>query len=150
MLSLTPDSDLAPLVGQSLGIGDWFIIDQARIDAFADLTGDDQWLHTDPVRAASGPYGATIAHGFLLLALLPILASSALAFAGFSAVVNYGLDRVRFPAAARVDSRLRDRLLLDSVDQAPSGTLLSLTHTVEVDGQDRPACVAQQLRLLTV
>ena len=149
MLIMNPESDLHSLVGTSLGVGDWFTIDQARIDAFAAVTDDHQWLHTDPERAADGPYGRTIAHGFLVLAILPALASSVLTISGYTSVVNYGLNRVRFPAPALVDSRVRDRLKLDSVEAAARGTLLTLTHTVEVEGQDRPACVAQQLRLLT-
>jgi len=149
MLTLTPETDLAALIGQQAGIGEWLTIDQARIDAFAEATGDHQWLHTDPQRAASGPYGATIAHGFLLLALLPKLASTAVDVVGFGAVVNYGLNRVRFPAPARVDARIRDRVSLDAVEDASGGTLLKITHTVHVQDQDRPACVAQQLRLLT-
>lgn len=149
MLTIDPQSDLTSMVGASLGTGEWLTIDQARIDAFAAATDDHQWLHTDPLRAATGPYGRTIAHGFLILALLPALASSALAITGYTSVVNYGLNRVRFPAPALVDSRVRDRLKLDSADAAPSGILLTLTHTVEVEGQDRPACVAQQIRLLT-
>ena len=148
MLTIDPQSDLAPLVGTTLSPGAWFTIDQARIDAFAAATVDDQWLHTDPVRAASGPYGRTIAHGFLVLALLPALAASALAISGFTSVINYGLNRVRFPAPAPVDSRVRDRIALDSAESAANGILLTLTHTIEVEGQDRPACVAQQIRLL--
>lgn len=149
MLTINPQSDLVSLVGTSLGTGDWFAIDQARIDAFAAATADHQWLHTDPARAAAGPYGRTVAHGFLVLALLPALASSILAVSGFTSVVNYGLNRVRFPAPAPVDSRVRDRVKLDSAETAPSGILLTLTHTIEVEDQDRPACVAQQIRLLT-
>jgi acyl dehydratase len=149
MLTIDPYSDLTPLVGRSIGTGEWLTIDQARINAFAAATDDDQWLHTDPAKAATGPYGRTIAHGFLVLALLPALASSALAITGFTSVINYGLNRVRFPAPALVDSRVRDRLKLDSIDAAPRGLLLTLTHTVEVEDQDRPACVAQQIRLLT-
>jgi acyl dehydratase len=149
MLTIDPQSDLSSLVGTSLGVGEWFMIDQARIDAFAAATADDQWLHTDPVRAADGPYGRTIAHGFLVLSLLPALASSVLEITGFTAVVNYGLNRVRFPAPAPVDSRVRDRIKLDAAEAAASGVLLTLTHTVEVQDQDRPACVAQQIRLLT-
>lgn len=149
MLTIDPQSELTSLVGTSLGLGDWFMIDQARIDAFAAATADDQWLHTDPVRAAGGPYGRTIAHGFLVLALLPALAASVLEIAGYTSVINYGLNRVRFPAPAPVDSRVRDRIKLDAAEAAPSGILLTLSHTVEVEDQDRPACVAQQIRLLT-
>jgi len=150
MLTIDPQTELTPLIGTSLGAGDWFTIDQTRIDAFAVATEDRQWLHTDPERAAAGPYGQTIAHGFLVLALLPALASSAVELSGFTSIVNYGLNRVRFPAAVRVGSQVRDLLRLDAAEVAPSGTLLTLTHTIEVDGQDRPGCVAQQLRLLTL
>jgi len=149
MLTIDPESDLTSLVGTSLGTGEWFLIDQARIDAFAEATADRQWLHTDPVKAARGPYGRTIAHGFLVLALLPALASSAFEISGFTSVVNYGLNRVRFPAPAPVDSRVRDMIKLDAAETAASGTLITLTHTVEVEDEDRPACVAQQIRLLT-
>jgi acyl dehydratase len=149
MLTIDPQTDLSSLVSAPLGLGEWFLIDQARIDAFAAATADDQWLHTDPVKAAGGPYGRTIAHGFLVLSLLPALASSAMEIAGFSSVVNYGLNRVRFPAPTPVDSRVRDRIKLDAAETRPSGILLTLTHTVEVEDQDRPACVAQQIRLLT-
>jgi acyl dehydratase len=148
MLTLTPQSDIEPLVGASLGEGGWFEISQERINAFAAASEDQQWLHTDPVRASRGPYGKTIAHGFLLLALLPALSSSVLSFEGYSSVVNYGLNRVRFPAPAVVGSRVRDRLRLDAAEAAPTGRLLTLTHTIEVEDQDRPACVAQQLRLV--
>jgi acyl dehydratase len=149
MLALTPDSDLASHVGRALGTSDWYEIEQARIDAFAEATGDHQWLHVDVARAAAGPYGSTIAHGFLLLALLPTMSATAVEIVGFGAAVNYGLNRVRFPAPARSGAVIRDVMTLDAVDEVSGGTLLTITHTIEVRGQDRPACVAQQLRLLT-
>jgi acyl dehydratase len=149
MITLTPSTDLTSLIGTPLGVGGWLTVDQELIDGFAAVTGDHQWLHTDPERARSGPYGATIAHGFLVLSLLPQLAADAVELSGFASVVNYGLDRVRFPAPVRAGSRIRDALSLDSVEETARGTLLRMTHTIEVEGQDRPGCVAQQLRLLT-
>lgn len=149
MITITSESDLSFLIGTTLGTGEWFTIDQERISAFAAATDDDQWLHTDPERAAAGPYGQTIAHGFMILSLLPSLSSSVLKFSGYRSVVNYGLNRVRFPAPTPVNSRIRDRLRLDSAEIAPNGLLMTVTHTIEVEDQDRPACVAQQLRLLT-
>jgi acyl dehydratase len=148
MITITPETDVAALIGRPPAYSEWFTIEQGRINEFAEVTGDRQWLHTDPERAATGPYGATIAHGFLLLALLPALAASAIAVEGYAGVVNYGLDRVRFPSAARVGSRIRDGVVVDSVAENRQGTLVTLTHTIEVDKQHKPACVAQQLRLL--
>lgn len=148
MQVITPATDLSPLLGTSLGTGEWLTIDQTMIDGFADLTGDHQWLHTEPERAARGPYGTTIAHGFLVLSLLPRLAGDAVEIAGFASVVNYGLDRVRFPAPVPSGARVRDVVTLDTAEQTPRGTLVRMTHTVEVEGQERPGCVAQQLRLL--
>jgi acyl dehydratase len=148
MITIAPETDITELIDKPAAYSDWLSIDQDRIDAFADITGDHQWLHTDPVRAAAGPYGATIAHGFMLLALLPALSATAMAITGYADVVNYGLDRVRFPAAVRSGSRIRDRLVVDAVTESRQGTLIVVTHTIEVDGQERPACVAQQLRLL--
>ncbi len=148
MQVITPATDLSPLLGTSLGTGEWLTIDQTMINGFADLTGDHQWLHTEPERAARGPYGTTIAHGFLVLSLLPRLAADAVEIAGFASVVNYGMDRVRFPAPVPSGSRVRDVVTLDTAEQTPRGTLVRMTHTVEVEGQERPGCVAQQLRLL--
>jgi acyl dehydratase len=148
MTEITPATDLAALVGQSIGTSDWFEIDQARIDAFAALTGDEQWLHVDRERAAAGPYGTTVAHGYLLLALLPMLAATAVTISGFDSVVNYGLDRVRFPAPALSGSRFRDHMTLDAADRTNTGILLKVTHSIELEGRDRPVCVAEQLRLL--
>ncbi len=138
-------SELQGLVGQEVGISDWFDITQARIDAFAETTEDRQWIHVDPQRAASGPYGATVAHGFLSLSLLPAMGASALAIEDVRMGINYGLDRVRFPAPVRVGSRVRGHFVLKSFEPLEGGAQIALTCTMEVEGQDKPACVAESL-----
>jgi acyl dehydratase len=148
MTTITSLSQADSLVGQELGVGDWVTIGQERIDAFAAATDDRQWLHTDAERAAAGPYGTTVAHGFLVLALLPALAASAFAADGFSSVVNYGLERVRFPAPVPSGGRVRDRVSLVAARADKGGLLLTVDHVVELEGASKPACVARQLRLL--
>ena len=135
-------SELQPLVGQEIGVSDWFEIDQARIDRFAEATGDDQWIHVDPVRAAAGPFGATIAHGFLTLSMLPAMGLSAFEIAGLRMSVNYGLDRVRFPAPVRAGSRLRGRFVLREFQPIEGGAQLVAECTMELEGSSKPACVA--------
>src|SRR5436309_288597 len=105
-------SDLQPLVGQAIGESDWIVVDQQRIDRFAEATGDHQWIHVDPVRAAAGPFGTTVAHGFLTLSLMPEMFASAFKVSDVRMGVNYGLNKVRFPAPVPVDSRLRGRFKL--------------------------------------
>ncbi|TYB48217.1 MaoC family dehydratase [Actinomadura chibensis] len=134
--------------GEEIGVGDWFEIDQDRIDAFAEITEDRQWIHVDPARAASGPYGATIAHGYLTLSLIPVLGRGIYTVGGVRMSVNYGLDKVRFPRAVTVGSRIRSRATLVSADDADSGVRAVVRHTIEIEGQDRPACVAETVRLL--
>lgn len=143
---------LVALTGQELGVSDWVVVDQARIQAFADATGDHQWIHLDAARAAAeSPYKTTVAHGFLTLSLLPMLAAQAFKVEGVAATINYGLNRVRFPAPAPAGSRLRGRFrLLDVVDQGEGRYLATVAATVEVEGQDRPACVAESLRVYVV
>jgi acyl dehydratase len=137
--------DLAPLVGQEISLSDWIAIDQARIDQFAHATGDHQWIHVDPARATQGPFGTTIAHGFLTLSLLPALADSALAIGDVTMGVNYGLNRVRFTAPVPVGSRLRGRFVLKAYEPIPGGAQLTMTVTMECEGADRPACVAESV-----
>lgn len=143
---------LVALTGQELGVSDWVVVDQARIQAFADATGDHQWIHLDAARAAAeSPYKTTVAHGFLTLSLLPMLAAQAFKVEGVAATINYGLNRVRFPAPAPAGSRLRGRFrLLDVVDQGGRRHLATVAATVEVEGQARPACVAESLRIYVV
>lgn len=135
-------------VGQHVGHSEWMEITQARIDAFADATGDHQWIHVDPERAANGPYGTTIAHGYLTLSLLPLLVEQVMQIRGFRMMINYGLDKVRFPAPVPVGSRIRAGVDLTSLQRKPSGVQLTSTVTVEVEGGDRPAVVAETVRLM--
>ena len=132
-------------VGESLGAGEWVEVDQQRIDLFAQATDDHQWIHVDPERAAAGPFGATIAHGFLTLSLLSALTHDVVSVQGVRMGVNYGLNRVRFPSPVRVGSRVRAAVTLASVEDVAGGVQVALGVTVEVDGQDKPACVAEWL-----
>lgn len=130
-------------VGQELALGEWLTVDQAMIDKFADATGDHQWIHIDRERAAKGPFGTTIAHGFLTLSLLPRLAASALEVDDVRMGVNYGLNRVRFPAPVPSGSRIRARLKLLSYEPLDGGAQLVMEVTMERDGSDKPVCVAE-------
>ncbi|WP_051495666.1 MaoC family dehydratase [Methylibium sp. T29-B] len=128
-----------------MGDSDWLIIDQARIDRFADATEDRQWIHVDPQRAALGPFGAPIAHGFLTLSLLPVFFESAYAIADVRMAVNYGLDRVRFTAPVPVGSRLRARFTLKRWDAIDGGAQLGIEAVIERDGAAKPVCIAESL-----
>jgi len=138
-------AELQPLVGHELGVSDWLLIDQARIDAFAHATGDLQWIHTDPARAAAGPFGTTVAHGFLTLSLLPLLFDTGFTVANVRMGINYGLNRVRFMAPVRVGSRLRGRFTLQSYEVIEGGVQLVVQATVELEGSTKPACVAESV-----
>ena len=137
--------DLGGQVGARLGPTAWLAIDQARIDQFAEATDDHQWIHVDPVAAAEGPFGATIAHGYLTLALVNRFMPDLLTVADAAMGVNYGCDRVRFPSPVRVGSRIRGIGELLSVEPAGGGLQVLVRVTVEIEGQDRPACVADTL-----
>jgi acyl dehydratase len=131
------------LVGRHLGHSDWVPITQAQVDAFADATGDHQWIHVDPERAArESPFGGPIAHGFLTLSLLPMLVPQILETRGFRMGVNYGTEKVRFPSPVPVGARVRAGATLDSATAFEGGVQLTVTVTVEVEGQDKPAMVA--------
>ena len=136
-------AELAALVGRDVGSSEWVVVDQARIDLFAQATGDSQWIHVDPVRAAAGPFGTTVAHGFLTLSLLPELAAAAFHIADVRMGLNYGLDRVRFPSPVPAGSRLRAQCALKSFDAIDGGAQLTLVVTVEREGGAKPACVAE-------
>lgn len=137
---------LQALVGQELGVSDWVTVDQHRIQLFAEATGDRQWIHVDPERAAAGPFGATVAHGFLTLSLLAELGASAFEIADVAMGVNYGLDRVRFPAPVKVGSRVRGRFVLQSYQPLDGGgAQLAIEATIEIEGGAKPACVAVSL-----
>jgi acyl dehydratase len=133
------------LVGQELGPTDWVQIPQERIDAFAAATDDPQWIHVDPERAAAGPFGTTIAHGYLTLSLLPAFLYGVLDLRSeYRLTVNYGLNRVRFPAPVPVGSRVRARFRVLSVDDVPDGAQMVVEATVEREGgDDKPVCVAE-------
>ena len=135
--------ELADLVGSELGVSDWQVVTQDQVNLFADATGDHQWIHVDPERARSGPFGQTIAHGFLTLALLPALLHDLALVDGYRLAVNYGLNRVRFPAPVPVGARIRARAILKAAEAVAGGTQLVLESTVEVEGQDKPGCVAE-------
>jgi acyl dehydratase len=131
--------------GTHLGVSDWVTIDQRTIDLFAEATGDHQWIHVDPDRAAEGPFGRTIAHGFLTLSLLPRLVQQVYRVDGVRMSVNYGLDRVRFAAPVPVDSRVRVSTVVRRIEPAGDGVRVLLESTVELEGSDKPACVAQTI-----
>lgn len=141
-------SELDSLVGSEIGVGEWFEIAQDQVTAFADATHDHQWIHVDPRRAADGPYGATVAHGYLTLSLLPFLAHKIYKVSGLRMTVNYGLNKVRFPSPVRVGSRVRDRLTLVSLTPTSQGGQAVFRHHVEIDGEARPGCVAETVSLL--
>ncbi|NKY17943.1 MaoC family dehydratase [Tsukamurella spumae] len=135
------------MVGQTLGTTEWVSIDQDRIDLFADATDDHQWIHVDPERAAKGPFGGTIAHGYLTLSLAPVLLQEALVVEEYSAALNYGLDKVRFPSPVPVGSRLRATVGLVSAQDKKGAIEAVFRLTYEVDGAERPACIADTVVL---
>ena len=138
--------DVASCVGQEVAVSEWTTITQAQIDQFAQATGDHQWIHVDPQRAAEGPFGTTIAHGFLTLSLLPQFFESAFDIKGSRMGINYGLNKVRFTSPVPVDSRLRGHLhLLACEDIEPKGIQMTWKVTVERDGSDKPVCVAESV-----
>lgn len=132
-------------VGQHLGYSGWLTVTQAAINLFADATGDHQWIHVDAQRAAEGPYGSTIAHGYLTLSLVPVLVQQIYRVTGLAMQVNYGLDRIRFPAPVPVDSRIRAGAELLRVERDARGAKATVRVTVEIDGSERPACVADTI-----
>jgi acyl dehydratase len=139
-------AELPPLVGQELAVSDWITVTQQQIDLFADATGDHQWIHVDPERARSGPFGTTIAHGFLTLSLLPKMVESALDIRNVRMSVNYGLNRVRFPSPVPAGSRLRARIKLLECEPVPEdGLQIVWQITVEREGGDKPVCVAESV-----
>jgi acyl dehydratase len=138
-------ASLTGAVGTVLGPGPWLEIDQDRVDLFADATGDHQWIHVDPERAAGGPFGGTIAHGYLTLSMLPVLMKDLYAVDGVKLGINYGLNKVRFPAPVRVGSKVRLTAEIASVDEIPGGVQVVLRSTVEADGTDKPVCVAESV-----
>lgn len=137
--------ELKPLVGQVVATSDWITLTQERIALFADATGDHQWIHLDAERAQAGPFGTTIAHGFLTLSLLPEMAASAMEIRGTRMGVNYGLNKVRFPAPVPSGSRLRGHFRLLAVEPIDGGVQIAMEVTMEREGSAKPVCVAESL-----
>ncbi|WP_405658153.1 MaoC family dehydratase [Streptomyces sp. NBC_01166] len=144
--TVTGLDEIKALTGADLGRTHWLEITQQRVNTFADATGDHQWIHTDPERAAAGPFGAPIAHGYLTLSLVIPLFNDLLAVEGISMSINYGLDKVRFPSPVKVGAKIRLHGTVDAVDEVKgNGVEMRLTFTIEVEGVEKPACVASAL-----
>ncbi|MFD4366856.1 MaoC family dehydratase [Rhodococcus sp. NPDC058521] len=137
--------DLRALIGKVLGPTDWHDVTQERIDAFADATGDHQWIHVDPARAAATALGGTIAHGLYSLSLTPALSAELLRFDGFAHSLNYGYGKVRFPAPVPVGSRMRLRATVTSADKLPGGIQVTMSQVIEREGADKPVMVAESM-----
>jgi acyl dehydratase len=145
MLTISGIDELRAKVGEELGVSEWHEVTQDEIDAFADATGDHQWIHVEPERAAQTPFGSTIAHGLYTLSLGPRFTFSMFTIEGFAFGLNYGYNKVRFPAPLPVDSRVRMRATLAAVDDVPGGVQLTITQTFERDGSEKPVCVAESV-----
>jgi acyl dehydratase len=144
MRTFASADELRAAVGEHLGYSDWHLIDQERIDRFADATGDHQWIHVDPEKAKQGPFGKTIAHGYLTLSLIPWLMSEVVGYQGVRMGVNYGCNKVRFPAPVPVDSRVRAGAELAECEDAGGGALqIVMRVSINVEGQEKPSCVAE-------
>lgn len=141
----TNADEMLAAVGQTLGSSDWLEIDQQRIDLFADATGDHQWIHVDPVKASGGPFGCTVAHGYLTLSLVNLFLPQIVRVDGARMGVNYGCDRVRFPAPVKVGSRVRGVGELTRVEPLAEGVQMTVRVTVEIEGGDRPGCVVDTI-----
>jgi acyl dehydratase len=148
MKQFTNLDELAKSVGTVLGAGEWLTVTQEMINLFAEATGDFQYIHVDPERAAKGPFGVTVAHGFLTLSLIPRLASTAYKVGGIATGVNYGSNRVRFIEPVRVNSGIRAHVKLLAVEPGAKGTRVTNETTVELEGSERPACIAENIALL--
>jgi acyl dehydratase len=145
MLTISGIDELRAKVGEELGVSEWHEVTQDEIGAFADATGDHQWIHVDPERAAETPFGSTIAHGLYTLSLGPRFTFALFTIEGFAFGLNYGYNKVRFPAPLPVDSRVRMRATLASVDDVPGGVQLTITQTFEREGEEKPVCVAESV-----
>ncbi len=144
-VTVTSVDELEPLTGTEIGVSTWHEVTQAAVNAFADATGDHQWIHTDPERASASSFRGTIAHGYYTLSLAPVLISEVLPLDGFAMAVNYGLDKLRFPAPLPVGASLRMRVALERIDRFEGGATLAVKLTFESTSSDRPVCVADAL-----
>ena len=138
-------ADMQPLVGQEIAISDWITITQERINQFAEATGDHQWIHVDAERAKNSPFKSTVAHGFLTLSLIPCFAEPSIKVRSIKMGVNYGLNKVRFTNPVKVNSRVRGRFVLKAFDPIEGGAQVTMNVTVEIEGQEKPACVAESI-----
>ncbi|MGZ4438345.1 MAG: MaoC family dehydratase [Nocardioides sp.] len=148
MRVFTTLDELTAAVGEDLGTSDWLEVTQGRVDAFADATGDHQWIHVDTERAKAGPFGGTIAHGYLTLSLVPFLGSGVFSIDTPGAKLNYGANKVRFPHPVPVGARIRSHVTLAEVTDLSSGKQVVLRHTVEIEGVEKPGLVAETVVLL--
>src|SRR3954466_6516398 len=140
--------ELSALAGADLGASDWITVSQDRINQFADATDDHQWIHVDEERAKAGPFGGTIAHGYMTVSLIPALSHSIFAVETDGPRLNYGLNKVRFPNPVKVGSRVRGHATLAELADVPAGKQLVVRYTIEIEGEDKPACVAETVVLL--
>lgn len=148
MRIFTTFDEVEAAAGEELGTSDWVTIEQDRVDRFAEATGDDQWIHVDVERAKTGPFGGTIAHGYLTLSLVPWLGSRIFSWETPGAKLNYGVNKVRFPHPLLVGKRIRSTVTLAEVSEVPAGKQATLRHVVEIEGEAKPACVAETVVLL--
>jgi acyl dehydratase len=148
MRIFTTLDEVADSANSEIGTTEWLLVEQERINLFADATGDHQWIHVDEDRAKAGPFGTTIAHGFLTVSLLPLFNAETFGLETPGARLNYGMNKVRFPHPVPVGSRLRSHVSFGDVTDLPTGKQLTIRHTVEIEGVDKPACVAELVVLL--
>ena len=148
MRTFTDIDQLAAAVGEDLGTSDWFEIDQAKVDMFADATDDHQWIHVDEARAKEGPFGGTIAHGYMTVSLIPALSSTIFSVETDGPRLNYGLNKVRFPNPVKVGARIRCTATLSSLTDIPAGKQMVTSYVLEIEGEAKPACVAEMVVLL--
>jgi acyl dehydratase len=137
--------ELKAAKGEELGSSEWHEIDQDAVNAFADVTGDHQWIHVDPERAKDTPFGGTIVHGFFTLSLVPSLGAEIVSYAGFNFALNYGLGKVRFPAPLPVGAKVRASAVISEVEDVPGGVQVTQVMTFETEGSEKPVCVAETL-----
>ncbi len=148
MRTFSTFEEIEAAAGEEIGTTDWVEIDQDRVNQFADATGDHQWIHVDVEKAKEGPFGGTIAHGYLTLSLVPWLGSQVFTLDTPGAKLNYGVNKVRFPNPVRVGSRIRATVKINGVSDVSAGKQLTVGYTVEIEGEDKPACVAESVVLL--
>ena len=148
MRVFTTLDEISEAAGSELGTSDWVTVDQRRVNQFADATGDHQWIHVDIERAKEGPFGGTIAHGYLTLSLIPWLGSQVFTLQTPGAKLNYGVNKVRFPTPLKVGKRIRLHVQVGDVVDLPAGKQMTVRHTIEIEDEPKPACVAETVVLL--